>query len=59
MTTSTQLISYLEYYAAGEKVSFTVRRLNSTETAFDTLEIEITLGNKNEANFDQPQGEPG
>ena len=59
VTTSTQLISYLEYYAAGEKVSFTVRRLNSTETAFDTLEIEITLGNKNEANFDQPQGEPG
>lgn len=58
VTTSNQLISYLEYYAAGEKVNFTVRRLNEAETGFDVLDIEITLGNRNEANF-ETQGELG
>ena len=59
VTSSSQLISYLEYYAAGEKVNFTIRRLNDTETAFDTKEIEITLGSKSDAVFEEPQGELG
>ncbi|MGX8703416.1 MAG: S1C family serine protease, partial [bacterium] len=58
VTTSTQLITYLEYYAAGEKVNFTVKRLNEAQNGFDVLDIEITLGNKNDANFEAP-GEVG
>ena len=59
VTSSTQLISYLAYYAAGEKVNFTIRRLNDEESAFETKEIEITLGSKKDADFDEPQGELG
>ncbi len=51
ITSSTQLLGYLEYYAAGEKVKFTVERLNSSETAYEEMEIEITLGNRNDPTF--------
>lgn len=58
VSSSAQLISYLEYYAAGEKVSFTIRRLNEEGSGFDTLDIVITLGRKKDANLSE-YGEAG
>ena len=53
VSSTSQLINYLQYYAAGEVIDFSVSRLNEDNTAFDSSKIPITLGNKNDAETDE------
>ena len=46
VSTSAELINYLEYYAAGETIEFSVSRMNAEQTAFESMKIAVTLGNK-------------
>ncbi|MBR0378510.1 MAG: trypsin-like peptidase domain-containing protein [Lachnospiraceae bacterium] len=57
VTSSAQLINYLQYYAAGETIDFSVSRLNEDNTAFDKSKVPITLGNKNDAGLVEDNGD--
>ena len=57
VTSSSQLINYLQYYAAGETIDFSVSRLNKDNTAFDKSKMPITLGNKNDAGLVEDNGD--
>ena len=52
ITTTSQLITYLKYYAAGEEIDFSISRLNEDETAFEKEKITITLGNRKDSGID-------
>ncbi|MCR5294298.1 MAG: trypsin-like peptidase domain-containing protein [Lachnospiraceae bacterium] len=61
VTSSAELINYLEYYAAGEVVDFSVSRLNEKQDGFESVRIPITLGNRKDmpAESTEPQeGDP-
>ena len=53
ISTTTQLITYLKYYAAGEEIDFSISRLNEDETAFEKEKITITLGNRKDSGIDE------
>ncbi|HUM83184.1 MAG TPA: trypsin-like peptidase domain-containing protein [Lachnospiraceae bacterium] len=46
VTSSSELINELEYYAAGETIDFTVCSLNSDQTAYVSKTVSVTLGSK-------------
>ena len=52
ISTTSQLITYLKYYAAGEEIDFSISRLNEDETAFEKVKITITLGNRKDSGID-------
>ena len=52
ISTTSQLITYLKYYAAGEEIDFSISRLNEDETAFEKEKITITLGNRKDSGID-------
>ncbi|MDO4803558.1 MAG: trypsin-like peptidase domain-containing protein [Lachnospiraceae bacterium] len=56
VTSSSQLVNYLQYYAAGETIDFSVSRLNKDNTAFDSSKMPITLGSKKEAGLLENNG---
>ena len=58
VSSSSQLINYLQYYAAGEVIDFSVSRLNDDNTAFESSKIAITLGSKKEAGLLDDNEEP-
>lgn len=49
----TQLRSYMQYYAKGEKVEITVKRLR--EGKYEDITLTLTLGEKPEGASEQPQ----
>jgi S1-C subfamily serine protease len=53
ISTTSQLITYLKYYAAGEEIDFSISRLNEDETAFEKEKITITLGNRKDSGIDE------
>ena len=53
ISSTTQLITYLKYYAAGEEIDFSISRLNEDETAFEKEKITITLGNRKDSGIDE------
>ena len=53
ISTTSQLITYLKYYAAGEEIDFSISRLNEDETAFEKAKITITLGNRKDSGIDE------
>ena len=57
IASSSQLITYLKYYAAGEEVDFSVSRLNEDETAYEKIKIKITLGNRKDSGIDESKEE--
>ena len=52
ISSTSQLITYLKYYAAGEEIEFSISRLNEDETAFEKEKITITLGNRKDSGID-------
>ncbi len=53
ISSTSQLITYLKYYAAGEEIDFSISRLNEDETAFEKEKITITLGNRKDSGIDE------
>ena len=49
ISTTTQLITYLKYYAAGEEIDFSISRLNEDETAFEDSGIDESTENNSES----------
>ncbi len=47
--TKEELISSLEYYAAGEQISVSVSRMNSRQNGFEKKQFTVTLGSKSDA----------
>ena len=52
VSSTSQLITYLKYYAAGEEIDFSISRLNEDETAFEKEKITITLGSRKDSGID-------
>ena len=46
-----ELIEQLTYYAAGETIKFRIRRMNEDQSAFDTMDIMVTLGRRTDSNL--------
>jgi len=46
-----ELIEQLTYYAAGETIKFRIRRMNEDQSAFDTMDIMVTLGKRADSNL--------
>ena len=57
ISSTTQLITYLKYYAAGEEIDFSISRLNEDETAFEKEKITITLGSRKDSGIDDSKEE--
>jgi serine protease Do len=49
VTSADELVGELTYYAQGTTIDFSVSRLNSSQTAFETQTISVTLGSKADA----------
>ena len=57
VSSTSQLITYLKYYAAGEEIDFSISRLNEDETAFEKEKITITLGSRKDSGIDDSKEE--
>ena len=49
VTSADDLVEELTYYAAGTTIDFSVSRLNSDQTAYETQTVSVTLGAKADA----------
>jgi len=49
VTSADDLVEELTYYAAGTTIDFSVSRLNSDQTAYETQTVSVTLGSKADA----------
>ncbi len=58
VSTKEELISALDYYAAGESVTISVSRMNRQQNAFDKKQLTITLGSKKEAGISSGNEQP-
>ena len=59
VSTKEELISNLEYYAAGEQVEISLSRINSQQNGFDKVKVTVTLGSKNDSTWKSQESESG